>query len=169
MQCYTCFSSGYVTCPTCNGQGGYWKAVAGIGNEYEPCFQCGGKRQIKCLTCGGTGNLPDKPITGVPPNVTPTPKLTPDPALLELAGRWKGAAGSRYEFVKENDGYHVAQFNLLGMEVGEGEAVVSGSVLTLILRNKLTGTTTIDLRLSGNRLSGVLRGLFSLPFALKKA
>jgi hypothetical protein len=92
--------------------------------------------------------------------------------LLQLAGRWKGAglsAGLRYEFVKRNDGYRVTLFNLLGMKMGEGEATASGSVLTLTVRNKLTGATTVDLQLSGNRLTGTTQGLIPLPFALKRA
>jgi hypothetical protein len=75
----------------------------------------------------------------------------------------------RYEFVKQNDGYRVTQLNLLGMKMGEGEAEASGSVLTMTVRNKLTGPMTVDLQLSGDRLTGTTRGLIALPFALKKA
>ena len=171
MQCYTCFGAGNVTCPTCGGKGSYWKVV-GNRNVWEPCYQCGGRRNVSCLTCGGTGTIPDRgPLVTYPavvPLVPPKPKLAPDPALLQLEGRWKGLA-SRYEFVKQNDGYRVTQFNLLGMEIGEGEAEASGSVLTLTVRNKLGGSTTSDLQLSGNRLTGRARGLLPVPFTLKRA
>ena len=172
MQCYTCFGSGHVTCPACQGRGSYWKVV-GNKNVWEPCYQCGGKRTVPCLTCGGTGTVPDtRPGITSTPLVPPPPKHPPDPALLQLAGRWKGAglsAGVRYEFVKQNDGYRVTQLNLLGMKMGEGEAEASGSVLTMTVRNKLTGPMTVDLQLSGDRLTGTTRGLIALPFALKKA
>jgi len=164
MQCYTCFGAGHVTCPTCGGRGNYFKVV-GNRNVWEPCSQCGGRRDVQCQTCGGTGTLPDgRPTAPVPPK----PKLAPDPALLQLEGRWK-ALGWRYEFVKQNGGYRVTQFNFLGMKMGEGEAEASGGVLTLTVRNKLTGPMTVDLQLSGNRLSGTTRGLIPLPLTLKRA
>jgi hypothetical protein len=75
----------------------------------------------------------------------------------------------RYEFVKQSGGYRVTQFNLLGMKIGEGEAEASGSVLTLAVRNVLTGLMTVDLQMSGDRLSGTTRGLISLPITLKRA
>lgn len=165
MQCPTCFGAGHVTCPACQGQGSYWK-VLGNRNVWEPCYQCGGSRNAPCQTCGGTGTLPDG---GRPtPPVLPKPKLGPDPALLQLEGRWK-ALGYRYEFVRQNGGYRVTAFNLLGMKIGEGEAEVSGGVLTLTVRNKLTGPITVDLQLSSNRLSGTTRGLIRLPITLKRA
>lgn len=169
MQCYSCFGAGHVTCPTCQGRGSYWKVVGGQ-NVWEPCYQCGGRRTASCQTCGGRGTLPDAtPAIPSTAFVPPQPKLAPDPALLQLEGRWK-AALVRYEFVKQNDGYRVTQFNLLGMKLGEGEAEASGSVLTLTVRNRLTGlSTTVDLQLSGNRLTGTTRGIIPLPFALKKA
>ena len=78
-------------------------------------------------------------------------------------------AGSRYEFVKQNDGYRVTASNFFGMTIGEGEAEASGSVLTLTVRNKFTGPMTVDLKLGGNRLTGTTRGLIPVPFALKRA
>jgi hypothetical protein len=171
MQCYTCFGSGRVTCPACQGQGSYWEVV-GNRNVWEPCHQCGGGRIAPCQTCGGTGRLPDPPIPGRPridpgpPN--PPPKLSPDPALLQLAGRWKGG-GRRYEFARQNDGYRVTRFNIFGMKIGEGEAEANGSVLTLTVRTKLAGPMTADLQLSGDRLRGRTRGLIPLPFALRRA
>jgi hypothetical protein len=164
MQCYTCFGAGHVTCPTCHGQGSYWKVV-GNRNVWEPCSQCGGRRTVPCQSCGGTGTLPDRQPT---PPVPPKPQLPPDPALLQLEGRWK-ALGWRYEFAKQNGGYRVTQFNLLGMKIGEGEAEASGGLLTLTVRNKFTGQMTVDLQLSGNRLSGTTRGLIPLPVTLKRA
>ncbi len=112
--------------------------------------------------------MPDRAGRTDPVPTKPTPKLPPDPALLQLEGRWK-ASGWRYEFVKQNGGYRVAQFNLLGMKMGEGEAQASGGVLTLTVKNKLTGPMTVDLHMSGNRLSGKTRGLLSFPFNLKRA
>lgn len=182
MQCYTCFGTGHVTgtCPACGGKGSYWKVVGGK-NQWQPCYQCGGRRTVtvRCTVCGGTGTLPDKP--GIPSDVTPSPvappkpKLPPDPALLQLAGRWKGTGwtgtGLRYEFVNQNGSYNVTAFNFLGMKIGEGEAEASGSVLTLTVRNKLTGgiAITVDLQLSGNRLAGKTKGLISQPFAIERA
>ncbi len=168
MQCYTCFGAGSVTCPTCNGQGSYWKAV-GNRNEWFPCSQCGGKRTVTCQTCGGTRTVPDvRPGIKSTPFVPPKPKLAPDPALLQLERRWK-ALGARYEFVKQNNGYRVTQFNLLGMKIAEGEAEASGSVLTMTVRNILLCSTTVDLQLSGNRLTGRTRGLIPLQVTLKRA
>lgn len=117
MQCYACFGAGYVTCPTCQGKGSYWKVVGG-NNVWEPCHQCGGKRTASCQTCGGKGTVPDAtPVIPSTPFVPSQPKLAPDPALLQLEGRWK-TLGWRYEFVKQNDGYRVTLFNLLGNEDG---------------------------------------------------
>jgi hypothetical protein len=164
MQCYTCFGSGSVTCPTCNGQGSYWRPV-GTRNEWFPCSQCGGKRTATCPTCGGRGAVPDQ---GPRITSTPQPTLAPDPALLQLEGRWK-ALGARYEFVKQNNGYHVTQFNILGMKIAEGEAEASGSVLTVTVRNRFTGSVTTDLQLSGNQLTGRMRGPIPLPVTLKRA
>jgi len=102
------------------------------------------------------------------PTAPPPPRSAPDPALQHLEGRWK-SLGSRFEFVPQNDGYRVTQFNFLGMEIAEGEAEASGNMLTLTLRNKLTGSMTVDLQSRGNRLTGAVRGLIPLPFALKRA
>jgi hypothetical protein len=118
--------------------------------------------QARCLT-----GPPPPDRTPSPPG-PPKPKLAPDPTLLQLEGRWK-ARGWRFEFVKQNGGYRVTQFNLLGMKMGEGEAEASGGVLTLTVRNKLTGPMTVDLQLSGNQLSGATRGLIPLPITLKRA
>jgi len=170
MQCYSCFGAGYVTCPTCQGNGGYFQFVAGR-NQFYPCSQCGGRRSVSCPTCKGIGTVPDPasdPGLTSTPIVPPKPKLAPDPALLQLEGRWK-ALGGRYEFVKQNDGYRVTQFNLLGMKIAEGEAEASGSVLTVTVRNRLAGPITVDLQLSGNRLTGRTRGLIPLPVTLKRA
>lgn len=164
MQCPTCFGARHVTCPACHGQGSSWKVV-GNRTVWEPCYQCGGSRNAPCQTCGGTGTLPDPTPPGGPP--PPKPKLPPNPALLQLEGRWK-AQGARYEFVKQNGGYRVTQYNFLGMKIGEGEAEANGGVLTLTVRNKLVAVTA-DLELSGNRLSGTTRGLIRLPVTLKRA
>ena len=165
MQCYTCFGMCQVTCPGCQGRGGNWQWVAGR-NQFYPCYQCGGRRSVSCPTCTGRGTVPDGP--GPTPPVPPKRELKPDPALLQLEGRWKGL-GSRYDFVKQKEGYRVTQFNFLGMKVGEGEAEASGNVLTLTVGNQLTGSMTVDLQLSGSRLTGRTRGLIPLPFALKRA
>jgi hypothetical protein len=122
---------------------------------------------VSCPTCQGSGTVPDAGRTSTP-IVPPKPKLAPDPPLLQLEGRWK-ALGGRYEFVKQNDGYRVTQFNLLGMKIAEGEAEASGSVLTVTVRNKLVGPMTVDLQLSDNRLIGRTRGLIPLPVTLKRA
>lgn len=168
MQCYKCFGAGSVTCPTCQGNGGNFQFVAGK-NQFYPCFQCGGKRSVSCPTCNGIGTVPDPapdPGPGIPSPFVPPPNLAPDPALLHLEGRWK-AVGSRYEFVKQNDGYRVTLFNLLGMKIAEGEAEASGSVLTMTVKNRLM-TTTSDLQLSGDRLTGRTRGLIPLSVSLKR-
>lgn len=175
MQCYSCIGAGYITCPTCNGQCGRWKAGRGKP-EWEPCFQCGGRRTVTCPTCRGTGIVGPDPggvpvgVAGPTPNLpVPPPSRRPaDPALLHLEGRWK-AFGARYEFVKQNEGYRVTQFNLLGMKIAEGEAEASGNVLTMTVRNKLVGSTTADLQSSGDRLTGTLRGPIPLPITLKRA
>jgi len=176
MQCYRCFGAGSitsnVTCPTCHGKGSYWKAV-GLRNMWEPCYQCGGRRSVRtsgpCPTCGGTGRLPDVVASGGPiPFAPPQPTPAPDPALLQLQGKWK-ALGSRYEFVKQNDGYHVTQFNFLGMKVAEGEAAASGGTLRLTLRNPFTGPITLDLELNGDQLTGRAQGLMPVPVTLKRA
>lgn len=164
MQCYTCLGAGKVTCPACQGKGSYWKVV-GNRNVWEVCYQCGGRRTVTCLTCGGRGTAPDP---HGPDEPGPLPDLPPDPALLQLEGSWK-ALGSRYELAKQNDGYRVTQFNFLGMRIAEGEAKASGNVLTLTVRNKLTGAITADLRLSGNQLTGKVRGLIPFPVTLKRA
>jgi hypothetical protein len=112
------------------------------------------------------GTLPNNVRPSAP--VPPTPKLAPDPALLQIEGRWKGLA-ARYEFIRQNGGYRVTQFNLLGMKIGEGEAVVSDGLLAMTVRNKFTGPMTVDLQLSGKRLSGTMRGFIPLPVTLKRA
>lgn len=169
MQCYACFGKGDVTCPTCHGNGNYWKVV-GRQNVFEPCSQCGGKRTVKCVPCDGTGQIPPRrhPLPPPPPTLPVEPALVhPDPALLHLEGRWKGF-GARYEFVRENGGYRVTQFNFLGMRIAEGEAESSGNVLTMTLRNKLMSTTA-DLQFDRDRLTGKTRGLIPLPITLKRA
>lgn len=174
MHCNTCDGIGYVittvtvNCPTCSGKGSYWRAAAG-GPEWEPCSQCGGKRyftkqeRVICQICGGTGKQHDSS-----PASMPLTQLQPDPALLQLEGSWKGA-GWRYEFIKQNYGYDVTQYNLLGWNMGDGVAEVSGSVLTMTVKNKLTGSMTVDFQLSGDQLSGTIRGLISLPLILKRS
>ena len=166
MQCYSCLGTGYVTCPTCQGNGGSFQFVAGR-NQFYPCFQCGGRRSVPCPTCQGTGAVPD-PVQTPTPTVPPKPNPAPDPALLQLEGRWT-VPGARYEFVKQNEGYRVTQFNLLGMKMAEGEAEACGSVLTMTVRNVLFGSTTVDLQLNGNRLTGRTRGLIPVRVTLKRA
>jgi hypothetical protein len=168
MQCYTCFGQGHVTCPTCNGEGSYWKVV-GNKNVWKPCYQCGGRREAQCQTCHGTGVVPDsKSITVRTPVNPPPPPLPPDPELLKLTGRWKGGLG-RYELVRDNGGYRVTLFNLVGWKVGSGQATINGSTLTLTIKT-FGSTNTADLQLNGGRLQGVMRilGGLPLPFALRR-
>ena len=168
MQCYTCFGQGNVTCPTCNGNGSYWKIV-GNKNVWEPCYQCGGRRTVQCQTCRGTGIVSDpKPkIGGIPIN-QPPPPLPPDPELLKLTGRWK-SLGGRYELVSDNGGYHVTILNLVGGKIGSGQGTINGNTLTLTIKT-LLGTNTADLQLSDGRLKGVMRilGGLPLPFTLTR-
>ena len=58
MPCYTCFATGSVSCPTCQGKGGDYNKVDDI-DTWEPCYQCGGKRTVSCQTCGARGVLPE--------------------------------------------------------------------------------------------------------------
>jgi hypothetical protein len=168
MECYTCHGRGYVTCPNCGGKGSYW-TIVGNHNEWEPCCQCGGKREVQCQTCPGRRVVPDSPpiAIGTPVNPLPPP-LPPDPALLKLTGRWKGGGG-RYEFVSDNGGYRVTVFNLFGWETGSGQATIVGSTLTLTIKT-LGTTNTADLRLDGGRLQGVMRilGGLPMPFVLRR-
>lgn len=173
MQCYTCLGMGYITCPTCQGKGGYFKVV-GNKNMFEACYQCGGRRSATCPTCHGTREVPYPnpapafaPTVPVNPPVQPKP-TPPDPALLGLEGRWKNLF-LRYDLAKQNDGYHVTVLNLLGMKLGEGKAMASGKVLTLTLGSILTGYMTADLQLSGDQLKGTTRGIIPMPFILKRA
>jgi hypothetical protein len=174
MQCYTCFGKGRVnvTCPTCGGKGCYFKPVGGR-NVFFPCSQCGGHRQVEvvCQTCHGMCVLPDpQPVTrSTSVNPPSPPPLPPNPELLKLAGRWKGG-GARYELVRDNRGYHVTTFNLLGWKIGEGQATISGSTLTVTVRT-LWCMSTADLQLKGDILQGVMRilGGLPLPFTLRRA
>ena len=102
------------------------------------------------------------------PDGLPQP-LPPDPELLKLTGRWKGGM-NRYELVRDNGGYRVTMFNLFGGRIAKGQATINGSTLTLTVTG-FAGSTTVDLKLKGDRLQGVSRvfGALSLPLTLRRA
>ena len=83
MQCFACAGQGYITCPTCNGQGSYWKVV-GLENVWEPCYECGGRREVLCQTCRGTGVLPMAQTTETrAPKPSPAKKGAPKPSATK--------------------------------------------------------------------------------------
>jgi hypothetical protein len=169
ITCYSCFGNREVTCTKCNGQGSYWRPGAGKV-VWEPCAVCGGKRRVPCQTCHGTGHITvsgplSAPTGRTGPTSGPSPTLSP-PALN---GRWKATSGGTYEFATENDGYHVTQRSILG-KVGEGRATVNGNVVTLTIKSVLLVTLTVDLRLNGDKLEGLMPVLgMSVPFVLYRA
>ncbi len=54
-QCEECEGTGYVTCPSCGGDGKtFWPGVS--GKKY-PCMKCGASGKIECETCNGRGSV----------------------------------------------------------------------------------------------------------------
>jgi DnaJ-class molecular chaperone len=54
--CPKCNGAKVVTCPHCEGEGG-WEHIIGGETTWETCHICWGKRVVDCPECGGTGRI----------------------------------------------------------------------------------------------------------------
>ena len=95
-----------------------------------------------------------------PDPVTPEPPPPPPPApAVNIAGRWNNNNGSFLLLTQTGPSeYHIADYNNMGIAVGEGAGALNGTFLRAQILNLFVGQIFCDFNASANQLVGNCNG-----------
>lgn len=157
--CGSCMGSGKVSCIGCGGRGSISRLTPNGEIDITSCIVCGGSRRSRCDFCGGSGTIG-------PPDPPPIPKpfVPGSPSADPLEGRWNGPQGTWYFLTRTGTTYQLRGGGPLG-ESQSGTAQRDGDRVTMSVRDAFVGDFSVEARLTGNSLVGVVKVMgFATPF-----